>query len=238
MVRVTVYSGIRKAKVEAIALSDANIQFVTGINYFQGLHTVWQDNYLLTWGAHPSPAAAETVAVGAAITFNSEDFIKRTDDGQQKLLISKPTKKLEYWISSANAGEAELNTFKKFTNYIESGLPKKFTIENCVNQYSAEKSDPTKSGHRFWFVDKNFLDGRTIKLSAVLPNQATHPPHAHEEDEFFFILEGKAKFHLDGEEKIVGKYTSLYCPANIPHGISNAGATELKYLVIKKYNTN
>ncbi len=26
------------------------------------------------------------------------------------------------------------------------------------------------------------------------------------------------------------------CPANVAHGISNAGDTELKYLVIKEYN--
>lgn len=113
---------------------------------------------------------------------------------------------------------------------------KKFTIENCVNEYSEEKSDETKSGHRFWFVDKNFIDGRTLKLSAVKPHGATHPPHSHEMDEFFFIPEGNAKFYLDGKTKVVGPYTSLYCPANVPHGISNAGNTELKYLVIKKYN--
>lgn len=112
---------------------------------------------------------------------------------------------------------------------------KKFTIENCVNEYSEEKSDETKSGHRFWFADKEFIDGRTIKLSAVKANSATHPPHIHTEDEFFFILEGKAKFFLDGKTKIVGAYTSLYCPADVEHGISNAGDTELKYLVIKKY---
>lgn len=115
-------------------------------------------------------------------------------------------------------------------------LEKKFTIENCVNEYSEEKSDETKSGHRFWFADKEFIDGRTIKLSAVKPFGATHPPHTHTEDEFFFILEGKAKFYLDGKTKEVGAYTSLYCPANIPHGISNSGDTELKYLVIKKYS--
>jgi mannose-6-phosphate isomerase-like protein (cupin superfamily) len=112
---------------------------------------------------------------------------------------------------------------------------KKFTIENCVNEYSEEKSDETKSGHRFWFADKDFIDGRTLKLSAVKPHGATHPPHVHEADEFFFVLEGKAKFFLDGKSKVVGAYTSLYCPANVPHGISNAGDTELKYLVIKKY---
>ena len=112
---------------------------------------------------------------------------------------------------------------------------KKFNIENCVSEYSVEKSDETKSGHRFWFVDKNFIDGRTLKLSAVKPNSATHPPHTHVEDEFFFILEGKVRFYLNGKSKVVGAYTSLYCPANSEHGISNAGDTELKYLVIKKY---
>ncbi|NOR75324.1 MAG: cupin domain-containing protein [Draconibacterium sp.] len=113
---------------------------------------------------------------------------------------------------------------------------KKFTIENCVNEYSEEKSDETESGHRFWFVDKKFIDGRTLKLSAVKPHGATHPPHKHVADEFFFILEGKAQFYLDGKTTVVGAYASLYCPANVEHGISNAGDTELKYLVIKKYD--
>lgn len=112
---------------------------------------------------------------------------------------------------------------------------KQFTIENCVNEFAMEKAAKTNSGYRYWFADKDFIDGRTLKMSVVSPNQATHPPHKHEVDEFFFILEGKAKFYLDGKTKVVGPYTSLYCPSNVEHGISNAGDTELKYLVIKKY---
>jgi len=112
---------------------------------------------------------------------------------------------------------------------------KTFTIENCVNEFDMEDATKTNSGYRYWFVDKNFIDGRTLKLSVVEAGKATHAPHVHENDEFFFILEGKAKFHLDGKEKVVGPQTSLYCPSNVPHGISNAGDTELKYLVIKKY---
>ncbi len=113
-------------------------------------------------------------------------------------------------------------------------VKKTFTIENCVNEFDMEDATKTSSGYRYWFVDKNFIDGRTLKLSVVEPGKATHAPHVHENDEFFFILEGKAKFHLNGKETVVGPYTSLYCPSNIPHGISNAGDTELKYLVIKK----
>ena len=112
---------------------------------------------------------------------------------------------------------------------------KEFTIENCVNQFSMDGTIKTKVGYQYWFADKDFIDGRTLKMSVVAPNQATHPPHKHAVDEFFFVLEGTAKFHLDGKTTVAGAYTSFYCPSNVAHGISNAGDTELKYLVIKKY---
>lgn len=112
---------------------------------------------------------------------------------------------------------------------------KEYTIRNSVNEFKMEGTKKTKVGYQYWFADKDFVDGRTLKMSVVGPNMATHPPHTHENDEFFFVLEGKARFHLDGEEVVVGPYTSLYCPADSYHGISNAGDTELKYLVIKKY---
>jgi len=115
---------------------------------------------------------------------------------------------------------------------------KVYTIENCVNSFSMDNTVQTEVGYQYWFADKDFLDGRTLKLSAVAPYKSTHEPHKHIEDEFFFILEGTASFYLDGDTKEVGKYTSLYCPSNVMHGISNAGDTELKYLVIKKYLKN
>ena len=114
---------------------------------------------------------------------------------------------------------------------------KKYTIDNCVTEFSNDKTIKTSVGYQFWFADKNFLDGRTIKMSVVEPHAATHPPHKHAEDEFFFVLEGTAEFYLDGKTKVAGPYTSFYCPSNVEHGIKNVGDTMLKYLVIKKYNT-
>lgn len=93
----------------------------------------------------------------------------------------------------------------------------------------------TKVGYQYWFADKDFIDGRTLKMSVVAPHKATHAPHKHIEDEFFFVLEGTATFYLDGKTMSAGPYTSFYCPSMVMHGISNAGDTELKYLVIKKY---
>lgn len=110
-----------------------------------------------------------------------------------------------------------------------------FNIENTVSKFDIEKIDSTEVGYQFWFVDKKYLDGRTLKMSAVKPHAATHAPHSHAEDEFFFVLEGTAEFHLNGETTTAGPYASFYCPPNSTHGIRNVGDTQLKYLVIKKY---
>jgi len=111
----------------------------------------------------------------------------------------------------------------------------RWTIGRCVNRFTAARVESTKVGYQYWFADKAFLDGRTLKLSVVRPGGATHPPHAHVEDELFFVLEGTAEFFLDGDSAEVGPMTSLYCPPDSRHGIRNIGKGELKYLVIKKY---
>lgn len=110
-----------------------------------------------------------------------------------------------------------------------------FNIENCVSEFNPDSVVETKVGYQYWFVGKEFLDGRTLKMSVVAPHKATHAPHSHSEDEFFFVLEGKAEFYLNGETKVAGPLTSFYCPPNSKHGIRNVGDSELKYLVIKKY---
>jgi mannose-6-phosphate isomerase-like protein (cupin superfamily) len=120
-------------------------------------------------------------------------------------------------------------------SYSLFGQTPTYTIDNCVNTFTPSKVESTKAGFQYWFADKSFLDGRTLKMSVVKPHEATHAPHRHQEDEFFFVLEGTAEFYLNGKTRTAGPYTSFYCPPGEEHGIRNAGDTELKYLVIKKY---
>lgn len=129
-------------------------------------------------------------------------------------------------------------THAQKTNEVLKDSIKTYTIENCVNQFNMENKVSTKVGYQYWFADKDFLDGRTLKMSVVAPRKSTHAPHQHIEDEFFFVLEGTAEFFLDGKTQTASAYTSFYCPSNSIHGISNVGDTELKYLVIKKYEHN
>jgi len=119
LVRVTVYLGERNAKVEAFALCDEPVQFVTGINYHEGEEIYKKDGLIAAWGIHPEDVAAEIVEIGAAILYNPADFVKTEDDGTQFLLVSKPGKELKTWISSACAREPEINNMKKFIGFLE-----------------------------------------------------------------------------------------------------------------------
>ncbi len=119
LVRVTVYSGERNAKVEAFALCDEPVQFVTGVNYHEGQETYKTDGLMATWGLHPEDVAAELVEIGAAIMYEPADFVQTEDDGTQFMLISKPGKQVKAWVSSACGREAEVNTMKNFISFLE-----------------------------------------------------------------------------------------------------------------------
>jgi len=112
-----------------------------------------------------------------------------------------------------------------------------YTIDNCIQTFDPTRTEKTGAGYQFWFFGRSFADGKTLKLSLVGPHQATHSPHRHGEDEFFFILEGQAECYLDGQWRAVPPNTSFYCPSGREHGLRNAGSTEMKYLVIKQYAT-
>lgn len=119
LVRVTAYSGERNAKVEAFALCDEPVQFVSGINYHKGEEIYKKDGLIAAWGVHPEDVAAEIVEVGAAIIYKANDFEQTIDDGKQFLLISKPGKQITTWVSSACGREPEINTMKKFISFLE-----------------------------------------------------------------------------------------------------------------------
>lgn len=43
---------------------------------------------------------------------------------------------------------------------------KKYTIDNCVSEFSSDGIIKTSAGYQFWFVDKEFLDGETKTAGA------------------------------------------------------------------------
>jgi quercetin dioxygenase-like cupin family protein len=117
-----------------------------------------------------------------------------------------------------------------------AGMPAAgYSMANCLRRFDPSAVSKTTVGYQFWFADGTLAsDNSTVKMSVVGPRLATHEPHRHAEDEFFFVLEGTAEFFLDGERRSGGPLTLFYCPSWHEHGIRNAGDTELKYLVLKK----
>ena len=113
LVRVSVYSGKREAKVEASVIGNDQVQFVTGINYWEGQELILGEDYIATWGLHPEDVAAETMELGAAIIYNPDDYMQAIDDSTQHLLVSKPSKSLETWITAASAKDQDINTMEK-----------------------------------------------------------------------------------------------------------------------------
>ncbi|MBN2213686.1 MAG: DUF4861 family protein [Bacteroidales bacterium] len=120
LMRVTVFSGIREAKVESFALCNKPVQFLTGINYHKDTQTKQGDNYICTWGVHPEDVAAFQLAIGAGIIYNPDDFEQVKKSEKEYQLISKPAKYLKTWISSASERDQDLNSMEKFIEYLES----------------------------------------------------------------------------------------------------------------------
>ncbi len=58
------------------------------------------------------------------------------------------------------------------------------------------------------------------------------PPHRHDnEDEWFYVLEGKVEFFKDGEWTEVPPGTSVFMPRGCVHTFRNAGDTLLKQII-------
>lgn len=119
LVRVTVYSGLREAKVEAFAFSSTPVQFTTGINYHEGTATKEGGGYLATWGLHPEDVAAFQLNIGAAILYNPNDFAQTQKTDTEYVLISKPTNYLSTWITSACEKEKDFDKMEDFVEYLE-----------------------------------------------------------------------------------------------------------------------
>lgn len=118
LVTLTVFEDDRMAVFEANTVDGTFVQFVTGINYHLKTKVKIDDDHISTWGIHPEDVALEKVEVGAAIIFSKHDFMDQMDDGEQHLLVSKPTDKLKIGISSCNARESEMNSSAAFETYL------------------------------------------------------------------------------------------------------------------------
>lgn len=95
-------------------------------------------------------------------------------------------------------------------------------IEDAI-QYSAEK------------MKKNGLfetERMVCDVYCFEPGQS-QSPHTHEgSDKVYFVVRGKGRFQVGGEEKELGENEIALAPSGQKHGVSNPGSDRLVLLVL------
>ena len=94
------------------------------------------------------------------------------------------------------------------------------TITRTAHPYVARASQPRWYGNSLFefLVPNDATGGRITVFRATMPEGFSPPRHIHtREDEVFLVLEGEARFDLDGEQVVAGPGTSVFMPRGVPH---------------------
>ncbi|MBN1889832.1 MAG: cupin domain-containing protein [Thermoflexales bacterium] len=71
-----------------------------------------------------------------------------------------------------------------------------------------------------------------IHISEVEAGSRSHSSHTHTGVEAFYMLEGQAAIEVEDERYSLGPNQVIVLDPSRPHGISNAGSTRMRYMVI------
>jgi quercetin dioxygenase-like cupin family protein len=92
----------------------------------------------------------------------------------------------------------------------------------------------TKTGssvERFFKATLHESPNLMLGLNCLEPGQ-TQSVHAHGgQDKFYFVVEGEGDFVVGDEQQRCGPGFTVWAPAGVDHGVSNAGAARLVVLV-------
>ena len=75
-------------------------------------------------------------------------------------------------------------------------------------------------------------EGRFCLIDMHIPPEGGPPPHRHDFEESFTILEGEIEANFRGEKSIVHAGQTLSIPANAPHSFTNASGASARLLCI------
>lgn len=68
-------------------------------------------------------------------------------------------------------------------------------------------------------------------ISTLNPDQASHPPHTHPQEELIILRDGELEVHSDGTDTHVGPGSLFFFAANHPHAVRNRGDKPATYFV-------
>jgi quercetin dioxygenase-like cupin family protein len=74
--------------------------------------------------------------------------------------------------------------------------------------------------------------GRYSLIDMLVPPNGGPPPHRHDFEEMFTVLEGEVSATFRGETVIVRAGETINVPANAPHAFTNAGSSPARLLCL------
>jgi len=78
----------------------------------------------------------------------------------------------------------------------------------------------------------NDTDGRYCLISMIIPPGGGPPPHRHDFEESFTMLEGEIEATFRGQKSVVRAGETVNIPANAPHSFVNSSGKTIKLLCI------
>ena len=78
----------------------------------------------------------------------------------------------------------------------------------------------------------NDTDGRYCLISMIIPPSGGPPPHRHDFEESFTVLEGEIEATFRGQKSVVRTGETVNIPANAPHSFVNSSGKAVKLLCI------
>jgi mannose-6-phosphate isomerase-like protein (cupin superfamily) len=73
----------------------------------------------------------------------------------------------------------------------------------------------------------------SVHESLLAPNSEPHPPHRHNGEEMFLVLEGMLEVTINGQSSRITRGSVGFIGSGDEHGIRNPGETPAKYYVIE-----
>ncbi len=76
------------------------------------------------------------------------------------------------------------------------------------------------------------LDELEVHVTFLPAGVASHAPHTHPNEEIIVIKEGTLEVFLGGQTRRLGPGGLIFAASNVPHAVTNVGATTAVYHVI------
>jgi quercetin dioxygenase-like cupin family protein len=93
-------------------------------------------------------------------------------------------------------------------------------ITPTAEPYVTEQGEPRWYGNSLWefLVPAAATAGQLSVFRATMPEGFSPPRHIHtREDEVFLVLDGEARFDIDGRELHATPGTTVFMPRGVPH---------------------